>query len=213
MGLAIEVGTLAYWLNDTKPDEEGLEWLRKKLARINKTLTEAGLPEHHEPEILPARKSRAYLSSFSYSDIHYLRRAVAYARQAPEKFCPLPEGANPARDLVIDNELSIYMDSHFICHSDCEGFYVPIDFEEILYDDGLPGVMLGSSQQALAEIVRAAPLLGITLADGELSDKEASKIAKDTNDLGQYWIERQVWLTMYEVFRYSIAQGTVVMFT
>ncbi|MGC4046636.1 MAG: hypothetical protein QM758_22825 [Armatimonas sp.] len=213
MGLSINVGMLANWLNSKYADEEGIEWMRKQLVRINRALVEAGLPEHHEPESLPEWRGRARLTSFSYSSIHYLRRAVAYARHDPQGFKPLPEGKSPNKDPLIDDELSVYIDSHFICHSDSEGFYVPIDFAEIIYEDVLPGVMLGSSQRALAEVNLAAPLLGITLTDGKLSDEESSKIAQDSEHEKPLWIERQVWLTMHEAFRRSIEQGCLVVFT
>jgi len=107
------------------------------------------------------------------------------------------------------------MNSHFICHSGCEGFYVPIDFPEPLYDDldgDLPGGILGSSQQALKEIMLAAPLLGIPLRGKKLSDKAAKDIANEPDGSHPYWIERKVWLTMFEAFRHSVEYKCAVIF-
>jgi hypothetical protein len=178
-------------------------------------LTAHGLPEHVEPAQLPKFPYRGQPLSFPYSWLHYLRRAVAFARQAPEQFGPVRDGENPAADERIDEELSVFMDSHLICHSDCDGFYVPIDFPQQLYDDeagGLPGGILGSSQRALQEVMQAAPLLGIPLVDGKLSDEAAKVIAEERDGSHPYWIERKVWLTMFEAFRHSIEFKCAVVF-
>jgi hypothetical protein len=61
---------------------------------------------------------------------------------------PCPDGENPAQDKAIDDQSSM-LSSHLPCHSDCEGYYVPIDFGEPLFadEDAFAGAgMLGSSQ-------------------------------------------------------------------
>jgi hypothetical protein len=116
----------------------------------------------------------------------------------------------------LDKEQFSYTDSHIICHSDCEGFYVPIDFPEPLYGDGdyeVVGGILGSSIRGLAELAQVAPLLSIPLRDGVLTDLEAAVIAQEMDASQPYWIERQVWLTFFEALRNSIEFGTAVVFT
>src|SRR5262245_8268855 len=103
MGLEVSVGVLAC----DEPDPEGVEWLRRGFRQVKRVLAAHGLPPHEEPESLPDIPYRGQLLGFPYSWLHYLRRAVAFARQAPEEFCPLPEGANPADDERIDRELSV----------------------------------------------------------------------------------------------------------
>lgn len=212
MGLAISVGVLACGPN---ADPDGVEWLRKGFRHVNRVLAAHGLPAHEEPEWLPDFPYRGELVSFPYSWLHYLRRAVAFARQAPDQFCQVREGENPAQDERIDRELSVIMDCHLICHSDCEGFYVPIDFPEPLYDDqedGLPGAILGSSQRAIQETMQAAPLLGIPLVGGELSDQAAMRIVKEPDKSHPYWIERKVWLSIFEALRHSVEYECAVVF-
>jgi hypothetical protein len=104
------------------------------------------------------------------------------------------------------------MDSHIICHSDVEGFYVPIDFRDPIYDDRIWGEWLGSSQRALAELVLAAPLLGIPLRKGRLSDKAARLIAEEEDDAHPCWRERRVWLKFFEAARLSVEYGTAISF-
>lgn len=211
MGLSVSIGVLA----GEDQDPEFVEHIQRQFEVVNRVLAENNLPPHHEPETLPDFHNRDQLMGFPYSWIHYLRRAVAFARQAPEEFTPNPADESPSEHIRIDNELSIYMDSHFICHSDCDGYYVPIDFPEPLFDfdkNELPGGMLGSSQRALQEIILAAPLIDITLQNGVLTDEDAKMIAEEEDEAHPCWIERKVWLTFFEAFRHSVQYKCAVVF-
>lgn len=213
MGLALSVGELAWHLGPDG-DPEGLVWLRRNLDRLNALLRKNGLPEHHEPEVLPKIDRRGAMHSFPYSYTHHLRRAVAYARRAPEKFAQIDRDQEPSKDPYIDRELSVWMDSHLICHSDGEGFYVPIDFPEPLYAEAefsITGDIVGSSQRLLAELIQAAPLLEIHLEEhGRLSDEEAANL-RDL-DSHRYGLERLVWFAYYEAARASVEYKTVISF-
>ena len=211
MGLSLSVGYLA-WLKQEDGDPEAVPGLRESLAHVNELLCANDLPEHVEPEELPNLVDRGLLG-FPYSWLHYLRRAVAYARQAPDEFGPLPEGQEASEDDRIDRELSVFLDSHLICHSDGGGFYVPIDFPEPLFgsDELEGGGILGSSQRALAEVILAAPLLDVELVDGKPT-KTVIDTIQEEDDSHPLWIERKVWLAMYEKFRLSIEHKTAVVF-
>lgn len=213
MGLALSVGELAWHLGPDG-DPEGLEWLRGNLLKLSALLRKNGLPEHHEPESLPKIERRGALGGFPYSYTHHLRRAVAYARRAPEKFAKIDREQEPSIDPYIDRELSVWMDSHLICHSDCEGFYVPINFPEPLYEDDdtrIAGGIVGSSHRLLAELIHAGPLLEISLGpDGSLSDDEAAKLRDEESH--RYGVERLVWFAFYEAASASVKHNTVISF-
>lgn len=212
MGLAISVGVLAC---GPDADSEAVASDRKALRQINRLLAANGLPSHEEPESLPSFPYRGGCPSFPYAWTPYLYRAVAFARQAPDQFCPVREGENPYLDKRVNAELYTFVESHLICHSDTEGYFVPIDFPDILVDNrkgGLVGRILGSSQRALAELVRTAPLLGVRLNDGKLSDEDAWGIAREPDESHPYWIERKVWLTMFEAFRLSVEHRCIVVY-
>jgi hypothetical protein len=207
MGLSVSVGQLAWSL--AQGYEEETAAARADVREVNRILAEHGLPPHVEPEVLPPFHDRCAGVGMPYSMLHYLRRAIAYARQAPDEFAPATD-ANPARDPRVEDELFSYFDSHLICHSDCGGFYVPIDFPEPLYGEH---DTLGSCQAAMRELVLVAPLLGIRLnADGTLSDAEAEAINKSDRDGQPLRTERYVWLKLFERFRHSIATGALVTF-
>lgn len=216
MGLDVSVGALAYAVRHGY--DEDADHFRRDLAEVNRVLAANGRPPHVEPEVLlPFRdRSDAAGAGQPYSYLHYLRRAVAFARHAPDEFVPVGKWENPADHPLIDDELFLHMDSHLICHSDCEGYYVPQDFPDPLYDDrddGLPGGILGSSQRAVAELVQVAPLLGITLRAGKLSDAEAKRTAAACRAGSHpYEIERYVWLKLFERFRLSVEHGAAVSF-
>lgn len=123
-------------------------------------------------------------------------------------------GVDPSEDPAVDDALSD-MESHLICHSDAEGLYVPVDFDEVLYaepDQKLPGGILGSSYRLLDELVLVAPALGIELADGELSDQEAERIGRLIDADQGLHREYVSWLRLYESARLSIAHKTAIVF-
>ena len=163
MGLAVGVGVLAD-LNAN--DEDGAGWLRERLGKVNRVLADNNLPTHTEPKELPALRSRAPIGSFPYSFLHYLRRFAAHVWAKPGwKPEPFPEDEDPARDPLVTDEMAM-LSSHLLCHSDAEGYYVPIDFEDPIFaeTDMVPGGMLGSSYGLMRELVAVVPALGVKLA-------------------------------------------------
>ncbi|QJW95996.1 hypothetical protein [Frigoriglobus tundricola] len=131
MGLDLSVGTLAWCL--ANGEAEGADWTRRDMREINRLLAANGLSAHVEPETLPNLRDRCRLHGMPYSWIHYLRRAIAFARQSPADFRPLNEDQDP-NDARVDREIDLFQ-SHLICHSDSDGYYVPIDFWNPLFDD------------------------------------------------------------------------------
>ena len=213
MGLAVEVGMLVGLIGE---DEEGAQWTREAFAKINEVLKENGYAEHNEPEQLPVLSTRANIIGFPYSFIHYLRRLYAHTSFDPDWVpTPTPENTDPSDDPVVFDEASM-MSSHLLCHSDCEGYYMPIEFEEVIFadpdDDRVPGGMLGSSYALRAELIEVAPKLEITLNGTELSDAEVEKINQYVEAEETYWIEKVVWLALFEATRLSIEHKTAVCF-
>lgn len=212
MGLSVQVGLLAGLMES---DPEGAEWFREELARINRLLSENGLPLHMEPREMPQVQSRSALDGYPYSYLHHLRRAAARLLEDPDwPPAPVPEGEDPADDPAVAEELAL-MRSHLICHADDEGYYVPIEFEEVLLDDSeeiAGGGLVGSSQRLLAELREIAPALGIELQDGELADEEADRVAAEIHDEAELWIEKAVWLDLFEAARLSVQHNSAIVF-
>jgi hypothetical protein len=211
MGLAIQVGLLAYFIEN---DPEGGYWLRESLDLVNDVLVEKGLPTHLEPKNLNILSRTSW--GFPYSWIHHLRRLYARAIDDPNWVpTPTPAGENPADDDVLDKEMYMF-DSHLICHSDSEGYYLPIDFDEIIVDDKkqdrIVGGLLCSSDRLLKELVAIAPKLGIKLEGEHLTEGEAAKIASESELQQGLWIEKIVWISLFEAARLSIEYKTAICF-
>lgn len=204
MGLAIGVGVLADLIVH---DEEGAQWTRDSIARLNKVLKKRGLAEHNEPEKLPGL-SRQSVSSYPYSFLHYLRRAYACVVEGK----PLRTGEMTERDMDFIQDITIdLMDSHLLSHSDAEGYYVPQDFADPLCDDSLPGSFAGSIPRLLKELERVAPVLGIGLVNGELATGLADKLAQVEED-DVLFREKIVWFSLYEAARLCMKHGTLLVF-
>ncbi|WP_405485817.1 hypothetical protein [Nocardia sp. NBC_00511] len=215
MGLAVATHVYADALESGEyPDE--LEDHRSQLRALNELLIAENFPPHQEATTRGPATARNHLGSVPYSFVHYLRRAYAHAHENPtEPVTPTEPGEDPAADKAVDT-LTYMFESHLLCHSDCEGYYVPVDFPDILFpedDLGLPGGMVGSSQALLRELHYLAPFLGITLTDGELPDTEIARIHAETaDDEHPLYRELVTWLLLHEAARVSVANNTLITF-
>ena len=207
MGLAISVGC------PSLGDEEGEASYAADCARVSAALAAEGIIWSEPGDPPPYDAERPHLSSFSYSFLRYLCRA--YALQWDDQpVTPATSSADlDAAEGIISDAISM-LSSHLLCHSDCDGYYVPADFDDPLFlDQSLPGAgMIGSSQGLRRELVRIAPAIGVRLAeDGSLDDDEATRLAK-VAEADPFGIEQTVWLTLYEASRVSIAHGNAIIF-
>lgn len=204
MGLAVALAA-EYDADDAKA------WLDRALGGLDAPLRGAGVEPWREPdEYGPIGRSRAMCTSFPYSFLHYLRRVYARVKQDPAWKATPCEG-DPTQDAAVERESYMFED-HLLCHSDCEGFYLPVDFREPVFGDTVLGGIVGSSVRLFDEVCACAPALGIELVDGVLSDAEAARV----NDLaveGELEREHTVWIALYEAARLSIAHRTAIVFT
>lgn len=194
-------------------DEEGLARFMEDLDAINRVLLDNGLPRHDEPSEALDYTIRSEHDHLGTSWLHHLRRLQAHALQDPAwRHAPCGDDDEPWRDEAIDRELTIHMRSHLIIHADTQGYYVPIDFAEVLY--GVPrGDMLGSSHRLFAELQQLAPYLGVALDEhGSLSDREAWRLAGTSED-DPAFREKLAWLLLFECARNSVQLNTLLVFT
>lgn len=212
MGLSILVGPLAQALMD---DSEAADHVRGDFAAINDLLRDNRIPMHSEPEELPPIMSRCAIDAFPYSFLHNLRRVYANLEVNPRwKPSGAGESFDPSTDRVTQKQ-TMQLVSHLLCHSDAEGYYIPIDFKDVLGDETgrIPGGIVCSSYQLREELIRIAPALTIRLDGQTLSNAEADKInvaAESAND--DLWIERLVWLALFEAARLSIEHKAAICF-
>ncbi len=210
MGLSVEVGVLADLL---KNDPEGASVLRNDLSLINQVLIENNISEHLEPEELKSERI-SYWHSLPHFFLHCLRRIYAYS-VADEDWIPTPASDDyiPEEDMLVEDETMMF-DSHLLCHSDYEGFYLPLRFDEIVIDerDRIRGAFLCSSYCLLEELVYVASKIGITLNEGFLSDGEAIRIINEVNSENGFFKEYAIWYELYQAAKSSVESKSAIVF-
>lgn len=230
MGLAIEVGLLARMLSD---DEEGAVWVREELGKLSPYLESCGLRAHTEPESCPSFSAELY----GYSGLHSLRRVAAYLELRGK--LPEPGTQDAAQDSVLAEyfallekpALSVFSRlfarkpkarsfDHLIFHSDAEGFYLPQDFEAVLFSPPelkIPGGMIGSSQRLAVETARLATALELPLSLDPESDEVFAAVEAQGEGEGEarwqrYGVESFTCLQLHQAAQHSIAQGAALFF-
>lgn len=212
MGLSIKVGLLASLIALNDRDAESLQY---EFEQVNKELQVRGLPQHCEPTNLFGIESRSKCVGYPYLFWRVLTRFAA--RLADDRdWLPtaLKDDEDPDYDQAVIDQ-SLLFKSHLLCHSPSEGYYLPIDFEEVIFSEvpDISGHMLGSSYAVMRELVALAPKLGISLDDGNLSDEQAHLLNETDCETDPFAIEKIVWLSVFEAARLSIEHRSAICFT
>ncbi|MEV5012630.1 hypothetical protein ACIQFZ_26595 [Streptomyces sp. NPDC093064] len=101
-------------------------------------------------------------------------------------------------------------------HSDCEGYYVPVDFAHVIVDKKAPGGYLASSVPLLAETRRLAEALGLP-EDLDPDSEEVSDAAEAENPAAEGWqryrVESYVCLQLLHAAKLSVSTGAAIAFT
>jgi hypothetical protein len=229
MSLHLVVGQLAYCVASS--DEEAISRATERFERVNEALRKAGLPEHQEPRHLKGRES--WSCGMGVTDLWRLRRLAAHIRvEFLEADCnldrvehwpaPLDDRVVQARDTVLDAyyETGAELWDHLFYHSDFEGFYVPIDMEEVLVplDDELRGAVggiIGSSQWLLGDCKDVAGLIGLPLdlePDWKTYDDMLARESKGGQGWWMYPFECMALLKLYNAARKSLELGAAIVF-
>jgi hypothetical protein len=212
VSLTVSVGYLAALLQWDDP--EPARAFRRELETINEMLEQLELPAIREPTGWEERwNPRAVQNSLPTSGLQDLRRFHA------ARFTGL-EGSPPFRgeDLAIVEDrvefLSDTLENHLICHSDTDGYYVPVDFEMPLFAPEhmvSGGGIIGSSVRLKQELVWLAPYLDIQLHGDELTNAELERVRHTSRD-DPFRMEKIVWLALFEHARVSLDTGCVMVF-
>lgn len=187
MGLALEVGMLADLIVN---DDEGAEWFREDLKKLDGVLAKAGFAAHAEPTESAVHST----STYGYSGLHYLRRCAAhlqYNGRLPPPLAPNEQAMHDplyvrySAEFVDENDgaepgalakSSTRLFDHLIMHSDAEGFYVPQDFDRVIISDDQAYGWIGSSYALKRECARVAAAL--QMPSELLADSESERFYK-----------------------------------
>jgi hypothetical protein len=199
MGLSISLG--------------GLD--RDELQTINAVLVANNLPPYEEPKRRPRHRLRGCSEGFPYPWLHYLRRFYAHVVAHPDR-TPPPCLDDPTDDPELDRLFARTFDtegaSHLLFHADHTGYYVAVDFPTVIMGPDVPGECLGSSYRSLDELRLVAGPLGITLENGQLTKTEVDRLSHRDAEVGPFYREQEVWFSLFEHARLSIAHRTAIRF-
>ena len=222
VGLAVHVGIL---LDIAESDPEMLEEFREDFANANAVLTENGLPTYEEP--VDGSWQPLSFDMYGYSGLHYLRRVAAHL--AAGRGLPPPgdddASSDPVQEAYYDAVIGkrrLFRKSpnfdrrfdHLLVHSDAEGFYVPVEFDEVLFSDDVPGAMLGSAQKLSRECEELAEALGIPPD----IDPESEDLWQASEDQGagdgwrRYGVESFTCVRLLAAARESVRRGAAVVY-
>jgi hypothetical protein len=217
-------------------DAERAEYLRDELRRVNELLAREGLAPHREPDGGAAASCDGVANAplenmrciYAYCAAELVHRRQALGSCLVE--AQLAAGIVPRAMLAAHGAYSEPLvdrvsspSHHMLWHPWCEGFFVPIDFPNVLEDEEIVGGRLGSSQRLLAELVRIAGPIGIALEGGVLSDHEARRIRatgvtkslmrEGFSEIAPECVPLHTWLTLYEAASCSVERGSVIVLT
>lgn len=208
MSLSISVNKLAEM---KQLDEEGFAHYQQVFQQLNQLLQTHHLASFQEPVDTITENSRAPLTSFPYSWLHYLRWVDVQISHDPSiQIIPINDD-KAISDHLQKIDFTEFMDDPLINHADDEGYYVPVDSDEVLFDTEQDQTV-GSSQQLLAVLQDIAPYLGIQLIDGELTDEEVARLSQIVTQHQDFYREIAVWLALFEASRLSIKYQTAIVF-
>ncbi len=239
MGLDVTVGQLS--LIGAEVDDEGVALAREDFAELSAALVRAGAGPHHEPETLDA--GLTYEDRVGgYGSLHHLRRMAAWLAVKRVLPPPLTYQDNTAEDAVLQSFYILHNRDlasrrqqgwlgrllkgkspppafqHLLWHSDCDGWYVPQDFERVMIDpadpaDGRRG-MIGSAPRLLAECQVLARAIGLPPGvDPDDYDADGpTGPASDLDDWRRYQIEAYVLSRLIRACEVSIQTGAAVVF-
>jgi hypothetical protein len=239
MGLTICVGLLA--ASKGKLESAQFRKMLSTFENLNTVLVRGGHVQHSEPLELP-REAHFDAQMIGYGGLHYLRRMAAHLANNDSLPPPIKvysttvddtevsklydrlaknnyraQSRNPLRNLL-GHKHELF--AHLMLHSDSEGFYLPRDFEDVVFDDSVPqlegvGGMVGSSAQLLreCETLAAAIELPPDLHHDEDILWDISDSPRDSGPLWQvYGIEAFGIARLVAACRTSLKYGSTVAF-
>ncbi|MEM9538104.1 MAG: hypothetical protein AAGA60_01185 [Cyanobacteria bacterium P01_E01_bin.42] len=184
------------------------QYLEKTLKKISNFLIDLGWKEWEEPKNIKIQR-RSVMNSFPYRDWYHLRRRYAYIKDGQGNIKFQEEDEQDIDNVV---ERWTIPSLHLMYHSDYNGYYIPIDFPEVLEIPDIDDSCVGSSIRLLEELKEIAPYLDIQMNGDDISDREFSRVYEESMDESPSGIEKMVWLTIHEMAKLSKRYKTAIVF-
>ncbi|NER00547.1 MAG: hypothetical protein F6K30_28270 [Cyanothece sp. SIO2G6] len=180
-------------------------------SEINSVLEAHGLARYTEDFELCDKNLTLPEVVCSYKDLHCLR--YLSAKIIENDFCLEKISLKGKCKISPKLRNKIYRDkkSHLICHSDFDGYYIPVDFSEVIREPDTVG-WLGSSFQLCRELTEIAKSLNFELGEympdlKKLSNERGEEL-KETTFRNQKWL----LLCLYNIAKASIVHNSAIYF-
>lgn len=201
-------------------DDDYTEMVRADFVAIGELLERAGARPWAEPDL--DEEEGAEFEVWGYSGLHTVRRLAVHLAAGGRLPEPLDSSQRATDDPLLGEVYEALPSDppgpfdHLVHHSDCEGYYVPVDFAHVIVDDKAPGGYLGSSVRLLEEARRLAEALGLP----EDLDPHSEEVfeAADAEQLAtegwrRYGVESYVCLQLLHAAKLSVSTGAAIAFT
>jgi hypothetical protein len=202
-------------------DDEAAQQFEAEFATLSRYLTSVQLKAHVDP----AGVEPWACDMYGYSGLHHLRRLAAYLHY--DQRLPEPGDIESSKDPTLnryfsDFELSAARNvfrpfDHLIIHSDAEGYYIPQEFDGVLFpgeEYPIAGGMVGSSQRLRDECRKIATALNLPL--GLDPEDEAVSEAAEAQGSGEGWkrygVESYCCLRLHRAANHSLKTGAAIVF-
>lgn len=231
-GAAVGLGITVGMLSDLKRnDPEGAEYFRGQFEAVRSVLKAHGLPLYVEPEDLSDSQVLSF-GMHGYSGLHTLRRLAAHVMTG--RPMPGPGGRDAAQDPILaalydgEDALSLLEGpkpkdcptfTHLLEHSDAEGYYLPVNFDAVVYApeaSKIAGGAIGSSYRLLEETEYLMHLLGVPLdldPEDELFWSASSNQGEALEGWQRYGIESFTCSRLYHAARHSLELTSAIVFS
>src|SRR5262245_17185372 len=202
-------------------DPEGYRDAKKQFAAINKALRKAGVPEYEEPDDTEGGDWRFKL--YPSNGIAFLQRFAAYCQDVEDEMeWPAPGDPetmdNPLEDEVVEDVyylLEVMSFPHLIMHNPRCGYWVPVDFRDVIFPDKKLGVgnQLSSSVRLKAECEELGRILRLPLhldPEDKAVREAMFRPGKSRTRWKKYGVESHNLLALYRSCQKSIELGSAI---
>lgn len=215
MGLSVVVGISA---KDVDERVGYLQEIRECFTSIRESLDRAGVGPWCDCGVC---EQEVFEDGLWFGGLQALRRLAVHLAQTGLPPVPLREACMAVNDPLLRKAYAEFPANppgpfdHLIYHSDWDGFYVPVDFAQVIVDENVGGYLLGSSVRLLEETRRVAGILGLPEDLDPYSEEVIEACFADvpaTRGWQRYGIESHTCLQLIGAAEHSVRTGAAITF-